>query len=101
MPDLTAADMDAAVRTIAGSARQMGLEVRGRIIMAKLSKRAKAIREKLEIGKLHAAEEAFNLLKDVSTVKFSEAVDVSINWVSTHVNRIRWFVVLLCCPWYW
>jgi large subunit ribosomal protein L11 len=28
-PDLTAADMDAAVRTIAGSARQMGLEVEG------------------------------------------------------------------------
>jgi large subunit ribosomal protein L11 len=29
MPDLTAADMDAAVRTIAGSARQMGLSVEG------------------------------------------------------------------------
>ncbi|MCU7803045.1 MAG: 50S ribosomal protein L11 [Candidatus Thiodiazotropha sp. (ex Lucinoma annulata)] len=29
MPDLTAADMDAAVRTIAGSARQMGLDVEG------------------------------------------------------------------------
>ena len=29
MPDLTAADMDAAVRTIAGSAMQMGLEVEG------------------------------------------------------------------------
>ncbi|MEN8177357.1 MAG: 50S ribosomal protein L11 [Pseudomonadota bacterium] len=28
-PDLTAADMDAAVRTIAGSARQMGLDVEG------------------------------------------------------------------------
>lgn len=28
-PDLTAADMDAAVRTIAGSARSMGLEVDG------------------------------------------------------------------------
>lgn len=27
MPDLTAADMDAAVRTIAGTARSMGLEV--------------------------------------------------------------------------
>ena len=27
MPDLTAADMDAAVRTIAGSARSMGIEV--------------------------------------------------------------------------
>ena len=29
MPDLTAADLDAAVRTIAGSARSMGLEVEG------------------------------------------------------------------------
>ena len=29
MPDLTAADMDAAVRTIAGSARGMGLDVEG------------------------------------------------------------------------
>jgi large subunit ribosomal protein L11 len=29
MPDLTAADMDAAVRTIAGSARAMGLVVEG------------------------------------------------------------------------
>ena len=28
MPDLTAADLDAAVRTIAGSARSMGLDVR-------------------------------------------------------------------------
>jgi large subunit ribosomal protein L11 len=29
MPDLTAADLDAAVRTIAGSARSMGVEVEG------------------------------------------------------------------------
>lgn len=29
MPDLTAADLDAAVRTIAGTARSMGLEVEG------------------------------------------------------------------------
>ena len=29
MPDLTAADLDAAVKTIAGSARSMGLEVEG------------------------------------------------------------------------
>jgi large subunit ribosomal protein L1 len=47
--------------------------------MAKLSKRAKAIREKLETGKLHAAEDAFKLLKEVSTVKFEESVDVSVN----------------------
>jgi large subunit ribosomal protein L11 len=31
MPDLTAADLDAAVRTIAGSARAMGLDVEGMI----------------------------------------------------------------------
>ena len=29
MPDLTAADLDAAVRTVAGSARSMGIEVEG------------------------------------------------------------------------
>jgi len=29
LPDLTAADMDAAIRTIAGSARSMGLDVEG------------------------------------------------------------------------
>jgi large subunit ribosomal protein L11 len=29
MPDLTAADLDAAVRTIAGSARSMGVTVEG------------------------------------------------------------------------
>ncbi|MDH4022818.1 MAG: 50S ribosomal protein L11, partial [Gammaproteobacteria bacterium] len=29
MPDLTASDMEAAVRTIAGSARSAGLEVEG------------------------------------------------------------------------
>ncbi len=47
--------------------------------MAKLSKRAKAISEKVEIGKEYAAEDAFALLKDISSVKFSESVDVAIN----------------------
>jgi large subunit ribosomal protein L1 len=47
--------------------------------MAKMTKRAKAIREKLESGKIYPAEEAFGLLKELSTVKFSESVDVSVN----------------------
>jgi large subunit ribosomal protein L1 len=47
--------------------------------MAKLSKRARAIREKIEAGKQYGVEEAFTLLKELSTVKFSESVDVSIN----------------------
>ncbi|MBC8518839.1 MAG: 50S ribosomal protein L1 [Gammaproteobacteria bacterium] len=47
--------------------------------MAKMTKRAKAIAEKVETGKQYDATEAFDLLKDISSVKFSEAVDVSIN----------------------
>lgn len=47
--------------------------------MAKMSKRARAIREKLEPGKLYAAEEAFALLKQLSAVKFTETVEVSVN----------------------
>jgi large subunit ribosomal protein L1 len=47
--------------------------------MAKLSKRQKAINEKIEAGKLYNAEEAFALLKDISSVKFAESVDVAVN----------------------
>ncbi|BAO43236.1 50S ribosomal protein L1 [Thiolapillus brandeum] len=47
--------------------------------MAKLSKRMKAIQEKLDAGKQYDAEEAFTLLKEVSSVKFPESVDVAVN----------------------
>ena len=47
--------------------------------MAKLSKRERAIREKLTPGKLYPADEAFVLLKDVSRVKFPESVEVAVN----------------------
>jgi len=47
--------------------------------MAKLTKRAKAMREQLEPGKLYAADEAFDLLNTLSKVKFLENVDVAVN----------------------
>ena len=47
--------------------------------MAKLSKRRSAINEKVELGKLYPIEDALNLIKDLSTVKFPETVDVAIN----------------------
>ena len=47
--------------------------------MAKLSKRQKAINEKVEAGKLYPIEEAVALLKEVSAVKFAETVDVAVN----------------------
>lgn len=47
--------------------------------MAKLSKRQKAISEKVTPGKIYNVDEAFSLLKDLPTVKFKEAIDVSVN----------------------
>mgnify|MGYP003702203387 CR=1 FL=1 len=47
--------------------------------MAKLSKRQKAIREKVDATKLYVPEEAFALLRELSTVKFGESVDVAVN----------------------
>ncbi|MDO7653124.1 MAG: 50S ribosomal protein L1, partial [Porticoccus sp.] len=47
--------------------------------MAKLSKRFRAIREKVEVGKLYSIDEAVSLLKEFSTVKFAEGVDVAVN----------------------
>jgi large subunit ribosomal protein L1 len=47
--------------------------------MPKLSKRRRAINEKVEAVKLYSASEALGLLKELSTVKFNETVDVAIN----------------------
>ena len=47
--------------------------------MAKLSKRAKMIAEKVEPGKLYPVDEALGLISELSKVKFNESVDVSIN----------------------
>ncbi|MCU7960890.1 MAG: 50S ribosomal protein L1 [gamma proteobacterium symbiont of Bathyaustriella thionipta] len=46
--------------------------------MAKLSKRQKSIAEKVETGKIYDISDALALLKDVSSVKFTESVDVAI-----------------------
>ena len=47
--------------------------------MTKLSKRIRAIREKVETGKQYSIHDAVALLKEVSSVKFSEVVDVAVN----------------------
>jgi len=44
-----------------------------------LSKRAKKIRDAVDPAKQYDVEEAFALLKKLSTVKFDESVDVAIN----------------------
>ncbi|MBK1655328.1 50S ribosomal protein L1 [Allochromatium vinosum] len=47
--------------------------------MARLSKRVRAIQERVEAGKLYPADEAFSLLKELSQVKFAESIDVAVN----------------------
>lgn len=47
--------------------------------MAKLTKRAKVIAEKLEAGKAYAVDDAVKLLGELSSVKFKESIDVAIN----------------------
>ena len=47
--------------------------------MTKLSKRIRAMRDKVEIGKHYSIHDAVALLKEVSSVKFSEVVDVAVN----------------------
>jgi large subunit ribosomal protein L1 len=47
--------------------------------MAKLSKRARACQEKVDPEKAYAVDEAVSLLKELSTAKFNETVEIAIN----------------------
>jgi large subunit ribosomal protein L1 len=47
--------------------------------MAKLTKRAKLAKEKIDKSKQYPISEAVTLLKELATVKFDESVDVSVN----------------------
>ncbi len=47
--------------------------------MAKLSKRVRAFKEKVDPAKSYALDEAVNLLKEFATAKFNETVEVAVN----------------------
>ncbi|MCM2973630.1 MULTISPECIES: 50S ribosomal protein L1 [Larsenimonas] len=47
--------------------------------MAKLSKRMKAVREKVDPAKTYSLEEAVSLLNELSSVKFKESFEVAVN----------------------
>jgi len=47
--------------------------------MAKLSKRARLAQEKIDPTKAYAFGDAISALKELSTVKFSESIDISVN----------------------
>src|SRR5690606_9072080 len=47
--------------------------------MAKLSKRVRAFKDKVDPHKAYAIDEAVSLLKEFATAKFNETVEVAIN----------------------
>jgi len=47
--------------------------------MAKLTKRTKAINEKIEAGKAYSISDAVAILADVSSVKFKESIELAVN----------------------
>lgn len=47
--------------------------------MAKLSKRAKVFAEKVDVDKSYVIDDAFALVKELATAKFSESIDVAVN----------------------
>jgi len=47
--------------------------------MTKLSKKAKLIAEKIELGKAYSIDDALQLIKSLPVAKFKESIDVSIN----------------------
>ena len=47
--------------------------------MAKLSKKAKLIKSKVDRSKQYSVTEAVQILKELGTAKFNEAIDVSVN----------------------
>ena len=47
--------------------------------MAKLSKRVRAFREKIDANRSYPLDEAISLLKEFGTVKFNETVELAVN----------------------
>jgi ribosomal protein L11 len=94
MPDLTAADMDAAVRTIAGSARRWASPWR-ESEMAALSKRQKAFKGKVDANKTYPVGEALKMARNTrapsSTNRLtSPSVSASILASRIRSSAVRW-----------
>ena len=79
MPDLTAADLEAAVRTVAGSARSMGVEVEGILTWLRFPSASRRCETKVDRTKAYPVADAIKLVKENATAKFNESIDVAVN----------------------
>jgi large subunit ribosomal protein L1 len=78
MPDLTAADMDAAVRTIAGSAPAAWASPWRASNMASFPSASKGLQGKVDRNKLSGCRSA-DAGQGMRTAKFDESIDVAVN----------------------
>ena len=53
--------------------------------MARISKRAVALRAKVDRNKAYPVTEALSLVKECATAKFDESVDVAVNLSLIHI----------------
>ncbi len=65
--------------------------------MAKLTKRMRTIRAKVDVTKEYDINEAVALLKELATAKFVESVDVAVNLGIDARKSDQTFVALLYC----
>ena len=59
--------------------------------MKKLSRRAQAFADKVVPGKHYSIPEAVEILEELSSEKFKESYDISINLGSIRKNLTKWF----------
>ena len=68
--------------------------------MAKISKRLQALRAKVDRNKLYSLDDALALVKADCQCQLTESIDIAVNLVLMHANRIRLSVVRLCAARY-
>jgi large subunit ribosomal protein L1 len=77
MADLNAFTIESAMKMVAGTARSMGVKVKGKK-MARLTKKQKEAQAKIEPNTTYSLTDASALIKDITNVKFDASVDLAV-----------------------
>ena len=78
MKDMNAAELDAAVRTIAGSARSMGVTVEGAVNGQAHQEAKSPRRARSTATSCTRSADALGIVKEAATAKFDESIDVAV-----------------------
>ena len=109
MPDLNCFTLESAMKMVAGTARSMGITIKGeitrkqlifnlRINMANLTKNRKLALEKVDTPS-NILSEAADLVKEISITKFDASVILMFGWVLIPGKPTRWLGAWYASPW--